>query len=140
MLIYCWENSFEATLLYLKNCSIFVNSLISSKTDAVIQKNHKKLFLCKISGRFLGKYLRWTPLLTISVTMGWRLNPPPTLYINVPRISTKDVPSRATWTELTHKYLKIHCNSWQTHFALGIPLIMMKQIHIFLTLLLTTSD
>ena len=35
-----------------------------------------------------------------SVTAGWTSNPPPTFYSHVPRTSTKDTPSWATWTEL----------------------------------------
>ena len=67
-------------------------------------------------------------------------NPPPIFYFNVPLILTKDAPLWATWTQLTHKYLKLLCNFWQAHSFLGIHLIATKRIHIFLTLLLTTTN
>ena len=46
------------------------------------------------------------------------------------RISTEDAPWWETWTELTHKYLKLLCNFWLTHSILGIRLTVSKRIHI----------
>ena len=67
-------------------------------------------------------------------------NPPSTFYSIVPHKATTDAPSWPTRTKLTHKCLKLLCNFWKTHSFLGICLKVKKQIHIYLTLLFTTSN
>ena len=71
---------------------------------------------------------------------GWTPNPPSTFYSIVPHKAMTDAPSWPTRTKLTHKCLKLLCNFWKTHSFWGICLKVKKQIHIFLTLLFTTSN